>query len=139
MPKTILNLESPVSQSVGAVKALLAYMHRPSEPLPEFVELKDSVRLTLSKDGKAYYLTTTKACSCPAATFHPGQACKHMKTLQLSVEEREDDSILHAMAQPFRPYDDDIPRLHARPAQGRFEGVGVPQPPTTTAIGGDLL
>jgi len=52
MPKTILNLESPVSQSVDAVKSLLAYMHRPSEPLPEFVELNDRVWLTLSKDGK---------------------------------------------------------------------------------------
>jgi len=109
---------NPVTQSVDAVKALLTYMHRPADPLPEFVELQDRVRLTLAKDGKAYYLTTHKACSCPAATYHPGQACKHMRALQLAVEEREDDSLLPAAAQPFRPYDDEsIPRLHDRPGQ----------------------
>jgi len=117
MSKTILSIESPVSQSVDAVKSLLAYMHRPSEPLPEFVELNDRVWLTLSKDGKAYYTTTTKSCSCPARFYHPGKICKHMKALQLSVEEKEDKSILPAMAQPFRPTSDDIPRLWSRPTQ----------------------
>jgi len=116
--KTILNLETPVTQSVDAVKALLAYMHRPAEPLPEFVELQDRVRLTRSKDGKGYYLTTPKNCSCPARAFNPGAPCKHMKALQVSIVEREDESIMPAMAQPFRPTSDDkIPRLHIRPAQ----------------------
>jgi hypothetical protein len=93
-------------------------MNRPAEPLPEFVVLNDCVRLTLSKDGKAYYTTTTESCSCPARLYHPEKICKHMKALQLSVEEREDDSILPAMAAPFRPTSDDkIPRLHIRPAQ----------------------
>jgi len=114
--KTILNLETPVTQSVDAVKALLAYMHRPAEPLPEFVELQDRVRLTRSKDGKGYYLTTPKNCSCPARTFNPGTTCKHMRALQASIEEREDESIMPAMAQPFRPTSDDkIPRLQSRP------------------------
>jgi len=114
--KTILNLETPVTQSVDAVKALLAYMHRPAEPLPEFVELQDRVRLTRSKDGKGYYLTTPKNCSCPARAFNPGAPCKHMKALQVSIVEREDESIMPAMAQPFRPTSDDkIPRLQSRP------------------------
>jgi len=118
MPKTILNVENPVTQSIDAVKALLAYMNRPAEPLPEFVELNNRVRLTLSKDGMVYYLTTAKACSCPANTFHPGTPCKHMKALQIAIEEREDDSILPAMSKPFRPTSDDkIPRLQSRPAQ----------------------
>ncbi len=107
--KTILNLENPVSQTVDAVKALLAYMRRPAEPLPSFVELQNHVRLTLSKDGKGYYLTTPKNCSCPARTFNPGTTCKHMKALQASIEEREDESIMPGMSQPFRPYVDDGP------------------------------
>jgi len=114
MPKTTFEVESPVTQTVDAVKTLLAYLHRPAEPLPEFVELRDRVRLTLAKDKKAYYLTTTKDCSCPAHTFNPGTPCKHMRALQVSVEER----ILPAMDQPFRPTSDDkMPRLMSRPAQ----------------------
>jgi hypothetical protein len=131
MTRTNINPESPVTQSVDAVKALLSYMHRPADPLPEFVVLNDRVRLTLAKDGKAYYLTTERACSCPAATYHPGQPCKHMKALRLSVEEREggeepqparrlarpDGEVKPQFDEPFRPYDDDIPRLQARPGQ----------------------
>jgi len=113
--KTILNLENPVSQTVDAVKALLAYMRRPAEPLPSFVELQNHVRLTLSKDRRAYYLTTPKNCSCPARAFTPGVACKHMKALELSLEEAQDD-LLPERAQPFRPVSDDkIPRLETRP------------------------
>jgi len=114
--KLSIQLENPVSQTVDAVKALLAYMHRPADPLPEFVELQDRVRLTLAKDGKAYYLTTTKDCSCPARAYHPGTTCKHMRALQASIEEQEDDSILPKMSEPFRPTSDDkVPRLETRP------------------------
>jgi len=116
--KLSIQTENPVSQPVESVKALLAYLHRPADPLPSFVELQNHVRLTLSKDGKAYYLTTTKACSCPANTFHPGTPCKHMKALQIAIEEREDRDIMPAIRQPFRPTSDDkIPRLQSRPAQ----------------------
>jgi len=115
MARTILNTENPVSQPVESVKALLAYLHRPADPLPSFVELQNHVRLTLSKDGKAYYLTTTKDCSCPARAFNPGKPCKHMRALLLSLEEREDD-LLPERSQAFRPYDDEkIPRLQVRP------------------------
>ncbi len=113
--KTLVEIQTPVTQTVDAVKALLAYMHRPAEPLPEFVELDGRVRLTRSKDGKAYYLTTTKDCSCPARAFNPGKPCKHMRALLLSLEEREDD-LLPERSQAFRPYDDEkIPRLQVRP------------------------
>jgi len=107
--KTLVEIQTPVTQTVDAVKALLAYMHRPAEPLPLFVALNDRVRLTLSKDKKAYYVTTAKECSCPARTFNPGTTCKHMKALQASIEEREDESIMPGMSQPFRPYVDDGP------------------------------
>jgi len=107
--KLSIQLENPVSQTVDAVKSLLAYMHRPSDPLPSFVELNGHVRLTLSKDKQAYYVTTPKDCSCPARAYRPGTTCKHMKALQASIEDREDDSIMPAMSQPFRPYTDDGP------------------------------
>jgi len=67
MARTILNPENPVTQTVDAVKALLAYMHMPADPLPQFVELQDRVRLTRSKDGKGYYLTTPKTAAARLA------------------------------------------------------------------------
>ena len=115
MARTILNPENPVTQSIDSVRALLAYLHRPADPLPSFVELQNHVRLTLSKDKKAYYLTTPAGCSCPARAFNPGTPCKHMRALELSVEDETGD-LLPERAQPFRPYDDDkMPRLVARP------------------------
>ena len=33
--------------------------------------------LVLSNKKDAYYVVTPKTCSCPAATYHPGQPCKH--------------------------------------------------------------
>jgi len=107
--KLSIQLENPVSQTVDSVKSLLTYMHRPVDPMPSFVELNGHVRLTLSKDKKAYYLTTTKDCSCPARAFNPGTTCKHMRALQASIEEQEDESILPKMSEPFRPYVDDGP------------------------------
>ena len=113
--KLSVQVENPVSQPVESVKALLAYLHRPADPLPSFVELQNHVRLTLSKDKKAYYLTTPAGCSCPARAFNPGTPCKHMRALELSVEDETGD-LLPERAQPFRPYDDDkMPRLVARP------------------------
>jgi len=37
------------------------------------------VVLVLSNKKDAFYTVTAKACSCPAQTFSPGQACKHMR------------------------------------------------------------
>jgi len=110
--KLSIQIENPVTQTVDAVKGLLAYMHMPADPLPQFVELQDRVRLTRSKDGKGYYLTTPKNCSCPARAFNPGAPCKHMRA---SIEDRAGD-LLPERAQPFRPFDDEkIPRLLSRP------------------------
>jgi hypothetical protein len=71
-----------VTQSTEAVKALLAFVGRASDPLPVFVELDGGVRLTKSKKGDAYYTTTPTDCSCKARTYNPGAPCKHMKALQ---------------------------------------------------------
>ncbi len=80
--RTILNQENPVTQSVAAIKALLAWKGRAGDPLPQFVELgKDEGKLVLVLSNKrdAYYCVTPKTCSCPAQTWHPGTPCKHQR------------------------------------------------------------
>ena len=71
--RTIFDGKSPKTQSTEAVKALLAYME-----LPDHIQLDGAV-LVLSNKKDAYYVVTPKACSCPSATYHPGQACKHQR------------------------------------------------------------
>lgn len=70
----------PVTQSVDAIKSLLAYVGRASDPMPSDVSL-DNGRLVLILSNKkdCYYVATQKACSCPANTWHPGQPCKHQR------------------------------------------------------------
>jgi hypothetical protein len=80
--RTLVQMENPTTQTVDAVKSLLAYVGRASNPLPIFVELKGGVRLTRSKKGDCYYTTTPADCSCKARTFNPGTPCKHMTALQ---------------------------------------------------------
>lgn len=69
----------PVTQSVGAVKTLLAFVGRSADPLPSDVTL-DNGRLVLVLNNKkdAYYTVTATKCSCPAATYHHGP-CKHQR------------------------------------------------------------
>jgi hypothetical protein len=70
----------PVTQSVEAVKSLLALVGRASDPLPTDVSL-DNGRLVLILSNKkdAYYTCTGAKCSCPAQQWHPGQPCKHQR------------------------------------------------------------
>lgn len=82
--RTIFDGASPKTQSIEAVKALLVWKGRAIDPLPskiEFVNQDDGNRLMLILSNKknSYYVTTAKACSCPAATYHPGQSCKHQR------------------------------------------------------------
>jgi hypothetical protein len=69
----------PVTQSADAVKTLLAFVGRASDPLPSDVTL-DNGRLVLVLNNKkdAYYTVTSAKCSCPAATYHRGP-CKHQR------------------------------------------------------------
>ena len=74
--------ESPKTQRIDAVKALLAWKQVSSDPLPEFVEMGEGdnrLVLVLSNKKDAYYVVTPMGCSCPAATYHPGQPCKHSR------------------------------------------------------------
>ena len=68
-----------VTQTLDAVKALLAFVGRASDPLPVDVALDNGrVVLVLSNKKDVYYTVTATACSCPAAHWHQGP-CKHMR------------------------------------------------------------
>ena len=75
----VIQSTAVVTQAVDAVKALLAFVGRASDPLPVDVAL-DNGRLALVLNGKrdAYYTCTATACSCPAAHWHKGP-CKHVR------------------------------------------------------------
>lgn len=110
--RTIINVEKPQTQTVAAVKALLSWRGRSSDPLPQFVEMGEGdnrLVLVLSNKKDCYYVTTARECSCPARSWHPGQRCKHQRRYfaeqtihKQSIEEtlREADKNLHKM--PYR-------------------------------------
>jgi hypothetical protein len=80
--KVIFDGKSPKTQSIEAVKGLLAWRGRESDSLPSFIEVgkgEGRAVLVLSNKKDAFYTVTAKACSCPAQTFAPGQACKHQR------------------------------------------------------------
>ena len=82
--RTIIQMETPVTQSIDAVKALLTWRGRAVDPMPstlEFVNEGEGSRLVLVLSNKkdSYYVVTPAKCSCPAATYHPGQPCKHQR------------------------------------------------------------
>ena len=47
--------------------------------MPDFYRLTGEMVLVLNNKKDAYYVTTPKTCSCPAATYQPGQPCKHAR------------------------------------------------------------
>ena len=70
----------PVTQSVAAIKALLQYKKISTDPLPADLSLDNGrLVLVLSNKKDAYYTVTATICSCPAAVYHPGQPCKHIR------------------------------------------------------------
>jgi hypothetical protein len=75
--KTSLDKLTPITQSVNSVVELLNYMEKPSNPLPEIVELSEMM-LVLSGKRDSYYSVTTESCSCPSH-FYRGGPCKHQR------------------------------------------------------------
>ena len=70
----------PISQSVEAVKVLLTWKGHPVNPLPADLSMDNGrLVLVLSNKKDVYYTVTPTKCSCPAATYHPGQPCKHQR------------------------------------------------------------
>jgi hypothetical protein len=70
---------TPITQSVNSVVELLNFLGRPSNPLPESVELADGLQLTKSSKCDVYYCTAQEFCTCPG--FHYRRTCKHVKAL----------------------------------------------------------
>jgi len=101
--RTILNVESPKTQSIDAIKALLSWRGRAADPLPSFVELGEGegkVVLVLSNKRDAYYTVTARDCSCPAAIYHRGP-CKHQRKY-FPQEETTAPTMPAAIKQPNR-------------------------------------
>lgn len=73
-------LASPVTQSREAVQSLIAYHNhgQKSQEMPDFYRLTGEMVLVLNNKKDAYYVTTPKTCSCPAAVYNPGP-CKHAR------------------------------------------------------------
>ncbi len=79
--RQILSVDKPATQTVTAVKALLAWRGRASNPLPQFVEMGEGdnrLVLVLSAKKDAYYTCTKLDCSCPASIYHR-EPCKHRR------------------------------------------------------------
>jgi hypothetical protein len=78
----LLEERGPVTQSLDAVKAFLAWKSRASDPLPTFVEIGKGANrmvLVLSNKRDCFYVATAAMCSCPAHNWHPNQICKHQR------------------------------------------------------------
>jgi len=72
--RTIIQMQNPVTQSIDAVKSLLTWRGRGTDPMPATVEFvqegEGCVVLVLSNKKDSYYVVTPAKCSCPAATYH---------------------------------------------------------------------
>ena len=108
-----MEILAPITQTVEAVKGLLTWRGRAIDPLPEFVELETKegrLVLVLSNKKDAYYTVTPKACSCPASTYNPGQACKHRRK-----HFPEESHISHGQEESFKSVSSIIPRTPFKP------------------------
>jgi hypothetical protein len=74
--KTLIQMQNPVTQKTDAVEALAVYLNKTIEA--GVLDL-GATKLIKSNKGDAFYTVTAKACSCPAATYHPDQPCKHQR------------------------------------------------------------
>ncbi len=111
--RTLLDSVSLVTQNIEAVVELLNCLGRPTNPLPEIVDL-GKVKLVRSNKGDVFYCVTAKACSCPSATYRPGSLCKHQRKYfpgpQKSQEQFDAES------------DAEIAQLHRAKWAGGFNG-----------------
>ena len=114
-------VESPKTQSVAAVKALLAFKKVASDPLPQEVSL-DGGRLVLVLSNKkdAYYVTTSRSCSCPSAVYHPGVACKHSKKYFPQPKKTREE--LEAEGEAILEAHHNTAKRLARPPESSMEG-----------------
>lgn len=95
---------SPLTQSLSAVIGLLNSLGRPTEPLPEVVDL-GTVKLVLSNKGDVFYCVTAKECSCPSFIYRGGP-CKHQRK-HFAEDKRRDQTI----AETLEEHDRNLPRM----------------------------
>ena len=128
-------MESPKTQSIDAVKSLLAFIGRASDPLPAFVELSGGARLILSKKKDVYYTTLPTACSCPAAALAHGQVCEHRTALlagntveasrtQAAIYQQRQRELRAARNLHSDPEPTEGPRRLARPPEDSIKPAG---------------
>jgi len=105
--RTLVQIQNPVTQSVDAIKSLLAFVDRSSNPLPSDVSLDNGrLMLVLSNKKDAYYTCTSRACSCPGNQFRHN--CKHIRKY---FPQAEVEKVVYA-SEPliqrggFRPFDE---------------------------------
>lgn len=109
MSKTIFDGASPKTQSVEAVKALLTWRGRATDPMPSTIEFANEgeesrLVLVLSNKRNSYYVVTPAKCSCPSQTYRGGP-CKHMrKHFGARMEQARTSSIRPDM-RGFKPVD----------------------------------
>jgi len=111
--KALQDSGSPITQSIEAVKSLLAYVGRASNPLPTFLELPDKrCILVLSNKKDAYYTVTPEGCSCPSATYRPGKPCKHQrKYFPEAIKAGEGYTRPMTMAETLEEHDRNLPKM----------------------------
>lgn len=101
-----------ISQNVEAVVEHLNYLGRPTEPLPEAVDL-GAVKLVRSNKSDVFYCVTATSCSCPSALYRPGQ-CKHQRKYFPSSKKSQ--------AEIEKESDEELTRLHSAKWAGGFNG-----------------
>ncbi|MFZ3147770.1 MAG: hypothetical protein WA137_01870 [Methanothrix sp.] len=111
--KTHQDSGSPITQSIDAVKSLLAYVGRGSDPMPTFLEMPNRrCILVLSNKKDAYYTVTPMACSCPSATYRSGKPCKHQRKYFAEVaREGSDNPRRQNMAEVLEEHDRNLSRM----------------------------
>ena len=135
--KTILNVESPTTQSVKAVCGLLAWKGRSSNPLPAFVEMGEGdsrLVLVLSNKRDAYYTCTQKTCSCPAHNWHPGMRCKHQRA-HFPEQATTKPTAIIMERKPFKPFiEDEVVAAEAAATSPSFQLVDCLPDPTNRDV-----
>ena len=126
-----MNVEKPQTQTIEAVKTLLAWKGRAADPLPSFIEMgKEESRLVLVLSNKrdAYYTVTARDCSCPAAIYHHGP-CKHQRKYFPEVNAATKPAAIVMERKPFKPFIEDEARA-AKVSASSFEMVDCLPDPT---------
>jgi hypothetical protein len=118
-----IEIGNPKTQALDAVKALLAWKGRSSNPLPSFIEMGSGdsrLMLVLSNNKDAYYTVTSRDCSCPAHNWHPGQRCKHQRKYFAEHQATAKPAAVEAH-RPFKPFIEN----EARPAKAAASSLSA--------------